>query len=344
MTQKAGKKPHHPDKVRPIKSLGQNFLRDENVIDAIVEGAGIGEDDLCIEIGPGTGALTGKAAKLARHLVAIELDRHVLGHLRKELAHRGLSMYVDESQSEDAKKDAAEAAGAETAGAEAAGDETAAATANTAAGAALDQALATNADVEVLLTDILQVDLAALIAAQKEKDPGIAGAVLIGNLPYYITTPIIMKVLEEAVPVKSLTVMMQKEVADRILAAPGTKAYGALSVAVQYYCTVTKVADAPRHCFHPQPKVDSVVLRLDRREEKAAHPIDEQLFFLCIRTGFSKRRKTLLNCFTGIFGLDKEETARELEAAGIDPARRGETLTIEEYAALADHFSGLKEK
>ena len=153
-----------------------------------------------------------------------------------------------------------------------------------------------------------------------------------------------MKVLEEAVPVKSLTVMMQKEVADRILAAPGTKAYGALSVAVQYYCTVSKVADAPRHCFHPQPKVDSVVLRLDRREEKAAAPIDEALFFLCIRTGFSKRRKTLLNCFTGIFGLDKDETARELAAAGIDPARRGETLTISEYAALADHFSSLKEK
>ena len=304
MTQNKGKKPHSTDKVRPIKSLGQNFLRDENVIAAIVEGAEIGENDLCIEIGPGTGALTTMAAKAARHLVAIELDRHVLGHLRKALAREGLSMYVDES----------------------------------------DAALTTNADVEVLLTDILKVDLTALIDAQKEKDPEIAGAVLIGNLPYYITTPIIMKVLEEAVPVRSLTVMMQKEVADRILAAPGTKAYGALSVAVQYYCTVSKVADAPRHCFHPQPKVDSVVLRLDRREEKAAAPIDEALFFLCIRTGFSKRRKTLLNCFTGIFGLDKDETARELTAAGIDPARRGETLTISEYAALADHFSALKEK
>ena len=330
MTQNKGKKPHTTDKVRPIKSLGQNFLRDENVIAAIVEGAEIGENDLCIEIGPGTGALTTMAAKAARHLVAIELDRHVLGHLRKALAREGLSMYVDESMAEKAGDDAAS-------GAAPADDAHA-------AGAALDAALTTNADVEVLLTDILKVDLTALIADQKAKDPGIAGAVLIGNLPYYITTPIIMKVLEEAVPVKSLTVMMQKEVADRILAAPGTKAYGALSVAVQYYCTVSKVADAPRHCFHPQPKVDSVVLRLDRREEKAAAPIDEALFFLCIRTGFSKRRKTLLNCFTGIFGLDKDETARELTAAGIDPARRGETLTISEYAALADHFSALKEK
>ena len=332
MTQNKGKKPHSTDKVRPIKSLGQNFLRDENVIAAIVEGAEIGENDLCIEIGPGTGALTTMAAKAARHLVAIELDRHVLGHLRKALAREGLSMYVDESMAENAG------------GADAAASDAAPADDAHAAGAALDVALTTNADVEVLLTDILKVDLTALIDAQKEKDPGIAGAVLIGNLPYYITTPIIMKVLEEAVPVKSLTVMMQKEVADRILAAPGTKAYGALSVAVQYYCTVSKVADAPRHCFHPQPKVDSVVLRLDRREEKAAAPIDEALFFLCIRTGFSKRRKTLLNCFTGIFGLDKDETARELTAAGIDPARRGETLTISEYAALADHFSALKEK
>lgn len=328
MTQNKGKKPHTTDKVRPIKSLGQNFLRDENVIAAIVEGAEIRENDLCIEIGPGTGALTTMAAKVARHLVAIELDRHVLGHLRKALAREGLSMYVDEPMAEKARD----------------ADTTAPADDAHAAGAALDASLTTNTDVEVLLTDILKVDLTALIDAQKEKDPGIAGAVLIGNLPYYITTPIIMKVLEEAVPVRSLTVMMQKEVADRILAAPGTKAYGALSVAVQYYCTVSKVADAPRHCFHPQPKVDSVVLRLDRREEKAAAPIDESLFFLCIRTGFSKRRKTLLNCFTGIFGLDKDETARELAAAGIDPARRGETLTISEYAALADHFSSLKEK
>ena len=336
MTQYKGTKPHTTDKVRPIKSLGQNFLRDENVIAAIVEGAEIGENDLCIEIGPGTGALTTMAAKAARHLVAIELDRHMLGHLRKALAREGLSMYVDESMAENA-------GGADAAAPDAAPDAAPTDDAH-AAGAALDVALTTNADVEVLLTDILKVDLMALIDAQKEKDPGIAGAVLIGNLPYYITTPIIMKVLEEAVPVRSLTVMMQKEVADRILAAPGTKAYGALSVAVQYYCTVSKVADAPRHCFHPQPKVDSVVLRLDRREEKAAAPIDEALFFLCIRTGFSKRRKTLLNCFTGIFGLDKDETARELTAAGIDPARRGETLTISEYAALADHFSSLKEK
>lgn len=308
MTHKKGRQTYTSDKVRPIKSLGQNFLRDQNVVAAIVDGAELGEDDLCIEIGPGTGALTGMAAKRARHLVAIELDRHVLGHLRRELARQGLSMYVDEP-----------------------------------AAAALDAALATKADVEVVLADILKVDLTALISEQKEKDPQITGAALIGNLPYYITTPIIMKVLEEAVPVRSLTVMMQKEVADRILAKPGTKAYGALSVAVQYYCTVEKIADAPRQCFHPQPKVDSVVLRLDRREEKAAAPIDESLFFLCIRAGFSKRRKTLLNCFTGMFGMDKEEIAHELTAAGIDPSRRGETLTIEEYAALADHFAALKD-
>lgn len=318
MTHKKGRQPYTSDKVRPIKSLGQNFLRDQNVVAAIVDGAELGEDDLCIEIGPGTGALTGMAAKRARHLVAIELDRHVLGHLRRELARQGLSMYVDEPAAEEAPQSGE-------------------------AGAAFDAALATKADVEVVLADILKVDLTSLINEQKEKDPQITGAALIGNLPYYITTPIIMKVLEEAVPVRSLTVMMQKEVADRILAKPGTKAYGALSVAVQYYCTVEKVADAPRQCFHPQPKVDSVVLRLDRREEKAAAPIDESLFFLCIRAGFSKRRKTLLNCFTGMFGMDKEEIARELTAAGIDPSRRGETLTIEEYAALADHFAALKD-
>lgn len=332
MTKNGGSTYNRQDKVRPIKSLGQNFLRDESVIAAIVDGAAIGEDDLVVEIGPGTGALTGRAAKCARHLVAVELDRHVLGSLQKTLAVQGLSMHVEEPGAQEESLSDREAAGVAPERTE------------DTPGARLDRAIAQSADVDVVLTDVLKADLAALIEAQRAKDPGIADAVLIGNLPYYITTPIIMKVLEEAVPVRSLTVMMQKEVADRILAAPSTKEYGALSVAVRYYCTVTKVADAPRECFYPVPKVDSVVLRLDRREEKAADPLDESLFFRCIRTGFSKRRKTLLNCFTGFLGMDKERAAAELAAAGINPSRRGETLTIEEYAALANHFAALAGK
>lgn len=284
MTQHARAKTNN-GAVRPIKSLGQNFLRDASVVRAIVDGAAIGEDDLVIEVGPGTGALTVPAAAQARRLVAIELDRHVLPTLQRQIEAAGLS------------------------------------------------------NVEVIREDFLRVDLAALIRAQREIDPQLAGVSLLGNLPYYITTPIIMKVLEEEAPLTSMTVMMQREVADRIFAEVGTKAYGALTVAVGYYCTVEKVVEVPRTCFYPVPKVDSTVLRLVRRETREVAPVDERRFFSCIRTAFSMRRKTLANCFTGYDGMDKEEAARALSGAGIDPLRRGETLTVEEYARLADHLA-----
>lgn len=188
-------------------------------------------------------------------------------------------------------------------------------------------------NVEIVNQDILKTDVNQLIANQGDS---ISGVKIIGNLPYYITTPIIMKLLEDGVMADSITVMMQKEVADRIKASPGTKAYGALSVAVQYYCTVEGVVNVPKEVFVPQPKVDSTVLRLSIREEAPVKLSDREIFFRCVKAGFGQRRKTLLNSLMGIEGITKEEVKEALDAAGIDSARRAETLDLEEFAKLSN--------
>ena len=188
-------------------------------------------------------------------------------------------------------------------------------------------------NVEIVNQDILKTDVNQLIASLGDS---ISGVKIIGNLPYYITTPIIMKLLEDGVKADSITVMMQKEVADRIKAFPGSKAYGALSVAVQYYCTVEAVVNVPKEVFVPQPKVDSTVLRLNIREEAPVKLLNREIFFRCVKAGFGQRRKTLLNSLMGIEGITKEGVKAALEAAGIDPSRRAETLDLEEFAKLSN--------
>lgn len=205
----------------------------------------------------------------------------------------------------------------------------------------LQDTLAEYDNVEVINADILKTDLNGILEQKGYMGSLRKGKVrIIGNLPYYITTPIIMKILEDGVKADSITVMMQKEVADRIKAEPGTKAYGALSLAVQYYCTVELVAKVPKEVFVPQPKVDSAVLRLDVRSEKPVKLIDEKIFFACIKAGFGQRRKTLLNSLTGVCGISKEKLAEVLGSVGIDPVRRAETLSLEEFAALANAIRG----
>ncbi|MCI8609990.1 MAG: 16S rRNA (adenine(1518)-N(6)/adenine(1519)-N(6))-dimethyltransferase RsmA [Firmicutes bacterium] len=189
--------------------------------------------------------------------------------------------------------------------------------------------------VTVLNQDILKSDVNEIITAVKEQEH-IGGVKIIGNLPYYITTPIVMKLLEEGVDADSITVMMQKEVAERIQSSPGKKTYGAISVAVQYYCQVEMVAKVPRDVFIPQPNVDSAVLRLLLRKEKPVELLDEAMFFACIRAGFGQRRKTLLNSLTGVKGMTKGLAEEALSEAKIEPTRRGETLDLEEFAALSN--------
>ena len=200
----------------------------------------------------------------------------------------------------------------------------------------LQETLADETNVKIINRDILKTDLTAVIEEEKKNFPQMESLRIIGNLPYYITTPIIMKLLEDGVPADSITVMMQKEGADRINAAPGNKERGALSVAVQYYCQVVKVTDVPKEVFVPAPKVDSTVLRLDIRKEKPVELKDDKLFFKAVKSGFAQRRKTLLNSLASGTGLGKDKIGQILEEAGIDPGRRAETLDIDEFAKIAN--------
>lgn len=189
-------------------------------------------------------------------------------------------------------------------------------------------------NVRVINEDILKLDINKVI-----EEEGISNVKIMGNLPYYITTPIIMKILEDGVHAESITIMMQKEVADRIKAAPGSKTYGAISAAVQYYCTVDTVAKVPRSVFVPQPNVDSVVLRLNIRKEKPVQLENESLFFECIKAGFGQRRKTLLNSLQNLKGVTKEIVVESLQAAGVEANRRAETLNLEEFAMIANEVN-----
>lgn len=200
---------------------------------------------------------------------------------------------------------------------------------------------ALNDRVEIVHGDILEIDLEEMIRDGKSRYD-VSKVRVVGNLPYYITTPIIMKLLESGIPFESITIMMQKEVADRLIAEPGTKNTGAITYAVQYRCTVDKICDADRFCFDPAPKVDSVVLRLNLRKEPPVAPENEKFFFQCIKAGFMMRRKTLLNSLTALNSLDasyhfgKEEIQEALEKCGIDSKRRAESLTMEEFEKLSN--------
>ena len=196
----------------------------------------------------------------------------------------------------------------------------------------LEETLEDFPNIEVINQDILKVNVQELV---KEKLNG--GPVkLVANLPYYITTPIVMKFLEEDIPVTDIVVMVQKEVADRMNAKPNTKDYGALSVAVQYYCDTEIVAKAPRHMFMPQPNVDSTVIGLHVREEKIYHVDNEDIFYKTVKASFGQRRKTLLNSLGGLGFLSKDQIKEALKEANIDEKRRGETLSIEEFASLSN--------
>lgn len=258
------------------KSLGQNFLIDDNVIDRILEGARVSEGDKIIEVGPGIGTLTREMAKKAEKVTAIEIDKNLIPILEETLSDFD--------------------------------------------------------NVEVINEDILKVDVEKLVDEKLSGGP----VKLIANLPYYITTPIVMKFLEEDIPVTDIVVMVQKEVADRMNAVPSTKDYGALSVAVQYYCDTEIVAKAPRHMFIPQPNVDSTVIGLHIREEKKYNAENEDIFFKTVKAAFGQRRKTLLNSLSSMGMLDKASVKEVLSDAGIDEKRRGETLSIEEFAHLSN--------
>jgi 16S rRNA (adenine1518-N6/adenine1519-N6)-dimethyltransferase len=191
-------------------------------------------------------------------------------------------------------------------------------------------------NVTVINGDILKLNIKDTL----QEHFGDRKAKVVANLPYYITTPIIMKLLEEQLNLQSITIMVQKEVGDRIKAAPGGKEYGALSVAVQYYAKPSQVLFVPPHSFIPQPEVDSIVLKLDILSAPAVDVESESLFFRVVKASFGQRRKTLLNALTaGNFGLSKEQMKEVLNSVGIDEGRRGETLSLQEFANIANKLN-----
>lgn len=201
----------------------------------------------------------------------------------------------------------------------------------------LEETLAAYRNVTVLWQDILKMDVKRL-AEEKSGRP----FKVVANLPYYITTPILMGLLEHHVPLESITVMVQREVAERMQAGPGTKDYGALSLAVQYYAKVESVANVPPNCFLPRPNVGSAVVRLTRYREPPVGAADEGKLFAVIRAAFNQRRKTLANSLGNAqeLGISKERVARALEEMRLSPAIRGEALTLGQFALLSDLLWG----
>lgn len=260
------------------KSLGQNFLIDENVLSDIVKGSGVNKESAALEIGPGAGVLTRELAAAAKSVVAVEIDKSLMP--------------------------------------------------------LLDYTLGEFDNVAVVNEDVLKVDLKALIAEKFGDMP----VHVVANLPYYITTPIIMKFLEEEIPVKSLTVMVQKEVALRMAAPPGGKDYGALSAAVQFYTVPKIITKAEPHCFMPQPKVASVVIRLEVQDKPTVEVEDKNKMFAIIKSAFGQRRKTLLNALSKspYINIGKESVQKALESMGLDANVRGEKLSLEEFAKLSN--------
>ena len=190
-------------------------------------------------------------------------------------------------------------------------------------------------NVRIVPGDILKTDISALMGEEPFK--------VVANLPYYITTPIIMALLEQKLPITRIVTMVQKEVAERMIAEPGGKDYGALSVAVQYYTQPEFALNVPPRCFMPAPAVESAVMDCVVRKEAPVDVKDEKMFFRVVKASFGQRRKTLSNALTGV-GISKDDVKNVLNTAGVDGTRRGETLTLREFAALADAVTALNEK
>ena len=269
-------------KIKANKSLGQNFLIDDTVIEDIVGGASIGKDDLVIEIGPGLGSMTALLVEKAKKVICVELDKKMIKILN-------------------------------------------------------DRFIADD-NIELINEDVLKLDLNKLIKQEKEQNE-IKDVKIVANLPYYITTPIIMKLLEENLDIASITVMIQKEVADRLIEIPSGKNTGAITYTVNYYCECEKIREVENTCFVPMPEVTSEVINLKLRKEPAVKVENKKVFFNIIKSAFMQRRKTLLNALvnTGVF-KSKEEGVEILRKLNLREDIRAEKLTIEDFARICNYF------
>ena len=208
---------------------------------------------------------------------------------------------------------------------------------------ALEQSLAACANVQLLHADAMTADLSRILAEAYQASPNLRPDFMaVANLPYYITTPLLLRFLQQPdLPWRRLVFMVQKELAERMQAAPGSKDYGALSLAVQYRAQARLAFSVPPSVFLPRPKVASAVIVLERLAAPSVQPVDEDLFFAVIRAGFNQRRKTLPNSLSSVLQLPKEQVNAALAAAGVAPERRAETLTMTEFARLADEIKNI---
>lgn len=263
------------------KSLGQNFLINDDVVNKIIESSDITDNDLVIEIGPGLGNLTEFLLEKAGKVIAIELDQRMITILNERF-----SLYNN---------------------------------------------------FELINDDVLKVNLKELI--NKNKNSKITNVKIVANLPYYITTPIIMKLLEDKLDIETITVMVQKEVADRLIAVPGEKVAGAITYSVYYYATSESISIVERNSFIPEPEVSSEVIKLTIRKEFPVNLLSEENFFKIIKASFMQRRKTLINALVnGGILQNKDEAKRVFDNLKIDYNTRGETLPIEKFAEISNYI------
>ncbi len=263
--------------IKANKSLGQNFLISEEVVEKIVESADIKEDDLVIEIGPGLGTLTKQLLEKAGKVICIELDTKMIKILEDRFA-----LYKN---------------------------------------------------FEIINEDILKVNLQEIIKRENKT------CKIVANLPYYITTPIIMKLLEDKLEIESITVMIQKEVAERLIAEPGKKETGAITYSVYYYCNSEKILEVPNYSFIPEPEVTSEVIKLHLRKESPIKVKDKEKMFKVIKNAFMQRRKTLINALTNTNTIKSKEEANHIfEKLNINKKIRAEELTLQQFADISDNI------
>ena len=263
--------------IRANKSLGQNFLINQTVVDEIVSSANITKEDLVIEIGPGLGTLTKQLLEKAGKVICVELDERMVKILKDRF-----SLYEN---------------------------------------------------FEIINQDILKVNLKEIIEKENKN------CKVVANLPYYITTPIIMKLLEDKLNIESITVMIQKEVAERLIAVPGEKLSGAITYSVYYYCESEKIMEVPPESFIPEPEVTSEVIKLNLRDKAPVQVDNIQKMFQIIKVAFMQRRKTLLNALTnGNIFKNKSEVAEMFDKLNINLNARAEELTLEQFAEITNHI------
>lgn len=273
--------------IRANKSLGQNFLINNEVVENIVNSSEIKKEDMVIEVGPGLGTLTKYLLEKAGKVLCIELDTKMIKILNDRFS--GYDNF------------------------------------------------------EVINADVLKVNLNEIIEESK-KNETIKNVKVVANLPYYITTPIIMKLLEDKLDIESITVMIQKEVADRLVEIPGGKNTGAITHTVYYYCESEKIMEVPNSSFIPEPEVTSEVIKMNLRKEPGVKVDNPKVMFMIIKSAFMQRRKTLLNALTNtkVF-INKEEGLNILKKLNLNENVRAEELSLQDFANIAQAIAGKEE-